>query len=337
MRKRLKKRFLLFGLLFIWIFFLQKNSFDAIRSRAIGFLTYPFSTSETDDGSAREAESISLRLENEEMRLFLQQKDWERSIPEGNVVPAKVIYRSPDTWNSTLWIDVGSDHNVIYGRSVIEKNSPILVGSSVVGAIEYVDKGRSKVRLVTDKSLPISVRVARGEPQAARAAQQAEQLMAFLMQSERGAGFADLPLLIEQLHLLNQDLHEENQKWMLAKGEIQGGATPLWRGTRQKLKGIGFNYDTPDVQGAARDLRSGSVVGTNKISPIPLIKVNDLLVTTGMDGIFPPGLQVAIVTHVFPLKEGSYSYQIEAVPAAGSLLDISSVFVLPPVSNHCGW
>ena len=70
----------------------------------------------------------------------------------------------------------------------------------------------------------------------------------------------------------------------MAKGELHGSSKPLWRGYSQVLKGIGFNYDYADAYGPARDLRTGK---TTANSPgISLLRVNDLLMTTGMDGIF---------------------------------------------------
>ena len=64
---------------------------------------------------------------------------------------------------------------------------------------------------------------------------------------------------------------------------------------------------------------------------IPLIQVHDLLVTTGIDGVFPPGLRVAEVKKVFPLSEGAYTYEIEAIPTAGNLNNLQHVFIIPPV------
>jgi cell shape-determining protein MreC len=52
--------------------------------------------------------------------------------------------------------------------------------------------------------------------------------------------------------------------------------------------------------------------------------------TTGLDGIFPPGFRVGIVSSVKTLKEGASSYEIEAVSTAGNLDLITHVFVLPP-------
>lgn len=64
---------------------------------------------------------------------------------------------------------------------------------------------------------------------------------------------------------------------------------------------------------------------------IPIICESDILVTTGMDGVFPPGLRVAEVTRIFPLREGAYTYEIEAVPVVGNLDTLQTVFIIPPV------
>jgi hypothetical protein len=98
------------------------------------------------------------------------------------------------------------------------------------------------------------------------------------------------------------------------------------------LHGIGFNYDFPDDEGPARELRSGLPINSaGDQQAIPILKVKDLLVTTGLDGVFPEGLHVAEVTHVHPLREGDYYYEIEAIPTAGNLNELSILYVMPPL------
>ncbi len=103
----------------------------------------------------------------------------------------------------------------------------------------------------------------------------------------------------------------------LAKGIVQGaGKGPL-------LKGAGFNYDFSDKEGGARELNAS------------LLLEGDLLVTTGMDGVFPQGLKVASVSKVYPLHEGAYTYEIEALPIAGNLERVQTVFIIPAlVPDH---
>jgi cell shape-determining protein MreC len=201
-------------------------------------------------------------------------------LPSTEVIAARVIYRSPATWNSSLWINVGRATN----EKVVRKNSPVLVGNHVVGVIDHVEEHQSRVRLITDSALTPSVRATR-----------------------------------EMLHL--------------AKGELYGSSKPLWRSHGTVLKGVGFNYDFPDEKGPSRDLRTGKPMN-QKGASVPLIMVNDVLVTTGMDGVFPPDLSVATVTKIAPLKEGDFAYEIEAIPTAPDLDNLSLLFVLPPIKPN---
>lgn len=201
-------------------------------------------------------------------------------------VPAQVIFRSSGAWSTVLWINVGEAHNDELGKQVISKNSPVVVGSDVVGVIDYVGKRQSRVRLITDPSLNPSVRAIR-----------------------------------------NVDGHS----WYLAKGELKGSNLSQYRTKAARLTGTGFNYDFPDHEGPARDLRSGAVLGdqSQDYPALAIILPNDLLITTGMDGVFPPGLSVAKVTKVKMLKEGDYFYDIEAEPCCKNLDQLMLVSVLP--------
>lgn len=201
-------------------------------------------------------------------------------------IAARVIFRSPNSWFSSFWINIGQEDNQ-YLTQPIGKNSPVLIGNSVIGVIDYVGKKQSRVRLITDSALNPSVRVLRRE---------------------------------------NESIH------YLAKGELRGAGKPLFRGNGNVLYGIGFNYDFSDDKGPSRDLRTGEPnENKEKAKTVPLLKLNDLLVTTGMDGVFPPDLNIARITKIYPLKEGDYYYELEAEPTSGKLDDISLVFVLPPI------
>lgn len=201
-------------------------------------------------------------------------------------VPAQVIFRSSGSWNTVMWINVGEQHNQQLGKQVIAKNSPVVVGTMVVGVIDYVGSKQSRVRLITDPSLTPSVRAVR---------------------------------------------EIDDKTWYLAKGELKGSSSPHYRTKANILEGTGFNYDFSDHEGPARDLRSGAVIGAESASypSLPIILTNDLLITTGMDGVFPPGLSVAKVSQVNMLREGDYFYDIEAVPCCGNLDHLSLVSVLP--------
>ncbi|HSX10517.1 MAG TPA: rod shape-determining protein MreC [Chlamydiales bacterium] len=109
----------------------------------------------------------------------------------------------------------------------------------------------------------------------------------------------------------------------LAKGEVHGSSAPFWRSRNPVLKGVGFNYDYADEEGGSRDLKG----------QVPLLKEGDSILTSGLDGVFPPGLRVGSISWVAPLKEGSYAYEIEVRPAAHNLNDLQTVFILPALSE----
>jgi len=247
-------------------------------------------------------------------------------------IPAKVIYRDPTSWSSFVWLGVGEKHNRSLQEPIIAKNSPVVMENVLVGVVEEVEEMQSKVRLITDASLTPSVRAIRGGKQDFVFFKHMEDLLQ-LLQTRK-----DLFSSIEEentfkafLQQLMNRLTPSEVSSYLAKGELQGCSHPLWRARGQKLKGVGFNYDFADEEGAARDLRTGEAISVNSPkNKQPLVQEGDLLVTTGWDGIFPEGLEVAIVSKVHCLKEGASSYALEAESLA-KLDDLGFVFVLPPV------
>lgn len=198
-------------------------------------------------------------------------------------IPARVVFRPVNAWNSSLWIDKGERDNLQLKRTVIAKNSPVVIGTSVVGVVDFVGERQSRVRLITDSNLNLAVRVKRGN-------------------------------------------------WLLAKGELIGKSESISRSHKTTLKGVGFNYDFADKEGPARDLRTGKPIEKNSLFPeMPLVQVNDELVTTGMDGVFPPNLKVGRVHKIAPLKEGDYAYDLEAESLLKDLNALMLVFILPPI------
>jgi rod shape-determining protein MreC len=249
-------------------------------------------------------------------------------------VPAKVIFRSPDSWNSSFWINVGTHTNESLGNATVAKNSPVLLGSAVIGVIDYVGKHQSRVRLITDSGLTPSIRTVRGNIQNKVFDEKIHNLIQLLKKTPHALDSPEQQQeLISHLESASKHLSGEGKTSYLAKGELYGSSKPLWRSQRHELKGIGFNYDFSDGEGPARDLRTGDPIGLDhEGASEPIVEVGDLLVTTGMDGVFPAGLLVAEVSKVHPLKEGDYFYELDAFPVAGNFDDISHVFVIPPVN-----
>jgi hypothetical protein len=95
-----------------------------------------------------------------------------------------------------------------------------------------------------------------------------------------------------------------------AKGEIQGSQTTLFRSRQPILHGKGFYEE---------------------------IKPGEILVTSGLDGVFPEGLAVAKVIGVFPMAEGASSYDLEATLAAGDLDHLKFLTVLPSLGVDEEW
>lgn len=251
-----------------------------------------------------------------------------------HAIPARVIFRSFDTWNSFLWINAGESNNKDLLDPVIAKNSPVVMGKAIIGIIDLVEEHQSRVRLISDNRLRPSVRASRGAEEDFLISEQIEKLFHQIHYKK------NLPLETEEQNRLSQillklknNLQPFKKTWYLAKGELQGSLFSAKLGQEISLKGIGFNYDFADEEGESRDLRSGKSTGQAPGGTIPILKINDILITTGMDGIFPPGFEVATVTHVGLLKEGDYFYDLEARPIAGPLEELSLVFVLPPVTN----
>jgi rod shape-determining protein MreC len=313
------KSYLLLGVTLFLLLNANRENVDAIRGRLISWISplwQAVAFAKESPHPQNEVELILLRAQLEEMRVYLAQKHW-RNI---SATPATVLFRDPNNWSRNIWISLGEQDN--RDQMCIAKNSPVLLGGSLIGVVEYVGQTQSRVRLITDAGLTVAVRAVRGE------AQNRELL-------------THLDLLIEQLHT-RPDLfssQEEQRRFLafltplqqrllpckeeqLAKGELHGSSAPLWKSSSPTLKGIGFNYDMPDAAGPARDLHTPG-----------LLKIGDLLVTSGLDGVFPAGIPTAIVTNIEPLKTGEHFYTVETKPTAGNLQDLNFVFVLPPLDS----
>lgn len=232
-------------------------------------------------------------------------------------VPAQVIFREPSSWNSVLWIDVGEEANRLHNRIVIGKHSPVIVGGALVGIVENIREHCSSVRLITESRLAISVQALRGGEQDRYALESIEGLASVL--EERENLFKDpnsrgvFLNALQELRKRFQTLSVEN---IVARGEIFGASQPLWRKRGNMLKGVGFF--NPSVLDMAT---------TSSQAPL---KPGDLLVTTGIDGVFPQGFRVGTVVAIAPMREGDSAYEIEAKAMIENWENLSEVSVLPP-------
>lgn len=347
MRRAVGYPFLLLGVfLFCWIH-LPKNIADGARSLAISVFGSKSSMAAPHEMARLQLENQSLRSQMEpvyDWLLFDQrladQFDFlkgveQRAFAERRVaqlrellkvqlssLPAQVIYRDPSSWSSSLWINVGEEHNVSLGRSVVAKNSPVLSDGALVGVVDYVGKKQARVRLITDSGLAPAVRVYRGSLQNRELARQIQGLSHQLEKREDlFATDLEKKQFLAQLESLKGKSGIFNEDGYLAKGEVRGSSAPFWRSRSPLLKGVGFNYDYPDEEGIHRDPK------------IPILKEGDLLVTSGLDGVFPSGIPLGNVTRVEPLREGAYAYEIVVRPLVTHLNDLETLFILPPVSE----
>lgn len=251
-------------------------------------------------------------------------------------LPARVIFRDPASWSSSLWLNVGKRNNEALGRTVVAKNSPVLVGTSLVGIVELVEETKCRIRLITDSGLVPSVRAVRGGAQNNHLLEHLEALLLSLqLRDDLFGSKEETDACLQSLLLLKSHLSLSSSPFYGAKGEVYGSGSPLWRSRSQVLKGVGFNYDYSDEEGPARDLRTGAALDANsKADAAPLIRTGDLLVTTGLDAVFPAGLDVALVSKIERLREGAVAYELEAKATAGNLDELTHVLVLPPLDLY---
>lgn len=230
-----------------------------------------------------------LELENKRLCDLLKR---EKNLTLEKGIMADVVYRDPSSWQGSLWINVGSKTS-----SIVQKNSPVMSGTHLIGVIDDVTTTSSRVRLITDALLHPSVRVLRGKASN-------EDLLERMDGLKNMLEVRDEKMAVEALDSVSQKLQQEGASLYLAKGELHGASHPLWRAIPNRLQGIGFNLDRADNKGPSRDLRTGLVWDDLDSLRLPLVEPGDLLVTTGMDGIFPADLKVAYVESVEPLEEG---------------------------------
>lgn len=111
----------------------------------------------------------SLELENHYLRQELQKAQKllhaREDIATYSPLPASVLARDPATWGHSLWINKGTKNSPPH---TIEKNSPVVIGRIALGIVEEVGDYRSRVRLLTDPKLALSVEVVQNNIPVAR-------------------------------------------------------------------------------------------------------------------------------------------------------------------------
>ncbi|WP_213358197.1 rod shape-determining protein MreC [Chlamydiifrater phoenicopteri] len=221
-------------------------------------------------------------------------------------IEAKIIFRDPTCWGSSLWINVGKNCSV-------QKQSPVVCGKVLLGIIDYVGERQSRVRVVSDVGMKPSVASAKSSMKSGSIQILADRLVASLeslpqscLEDEEKANFIRLITEFSRSICCEED-------GPVFRGILFGSGNPLWSNTVDVLHGDGFYCYSGDIDKER-------------------LSLGDVLVTTGMDGVFPPGLLVAEVTKIFPLKEGACTFSLEAKSLISGLERLSWVSILPPMS-----
>lgn len=238
-------------------------------------------------------------------------------------VVAPVVYRSHSAWMRSFWVAFGQQ-DARYPQ--IGLGSPVLYGPYLIGIVEFVGEKYSRVRLLTDERVVVAVRVLRKPDRDWELFVALEMVKRQLewkkeMQMPR---LEEEKRLEESLLQVQKALHSRGVALYLAKGELHGSSGNGWRRSSLLLKGRGFNDAFPGEEGRARRV---SIEGEKR--EIPLVAKGDLLVTSGLDGLFPKGIPVATVFSVDPVNPADAWQSLQARLCIESICDFSVVTLLP--------
>lgn len=234
---------------------------------------------------------------------------------------AKIIFKEPFSSSSYAWINLGELYNQKIGGKILAKNSPVVVGDVLVGIVEEVFLNYSKIRLITDPNLVVSVRALRGDQQLKNLDSKVMELLDCLELTDDFNWIYKEPLK-ETLGSLHEQLEKDGNDRFYAYGEIYGREYSPFLAFQNELIGDGFHLKVED-----RLFKVSSIKGGFKDV---IIKKGDLLVTTGLDGLFPKGLKVGIVTSVSPSQVGKIAQKIKARSIVENIHELQFVQVLPP-------
>lgn len=249
-----------------------------------------------------------------------------------------IFYERPPI--GALWIQTGSQtwQNQEFP---LEKFCPVLSNGSLLGYIEYIGEKSSRVLLIENPKIFTAVRVRRDIPHLNQLSDLGRRFQEALQQDPRNfslneASFKKCVKAVDAvLSILNKEMSEKETSTktplFLAYGYLKGSSLKD-QYTSDLLYGTGFSCDQEHENSSKRDLRTGK--RSLDDAKIAIIMPDDLLETTGLDGLFPQALPVATVTKVLPLAEGDAFYTIEAHPNHPKIESISSVTILPALPKE---
>lgn len=258
-----------------------------------------------------------------------------------------VIYQESPPYGTALWINIGKK-NVFQEQKTgesgitdstqfpLEKNCPVICQGTLVGCIDYVGDYASRVILLSDPKLAVSAQVKRSLDarkraeaiEAGLAFRKALQVYSQTANQKKSQSMEKALKAVDTIVLLleksTKDQTSTKDILFLAKGQLRGSKS------KEKpilIDGVGFTCDFEDIFSTKRDLRTGQAHPHDE--RIAIVKPGDILETTGLDGVFPRGLPVALVKEVLPLVEGATSYTIKASPLLHSFPSFEYLSVLP--------
>lgn len=246
-----------------------------------------------------------------------------------NITTAKVIKRSVENWADYFWIDKGSESDI-----PISIYSPIVQGLTCIGFVDSVEVNKSRVRLLTNPSCQVAVRTTRGAEAHLPAVFAVDYLLDFLALDDRiDPSTVDIEEFYFYLDHFKSLLTKDLDSRRLAKGEVRGIYDAKTSFQKPLLRGSGFNYVYADSHGPSIDLKLG-IKDESKWSGQHLVQLGDQVITSGLDGVFPPGLFVGKVVSIEPLKRGAFYYDLSVEPLFNPFEPISHVMVLQPRSDR---
>lgn len=97
-------------------------------------------------------------LDDQELRVLQsREKNLERLLDiQLKAIVARPLFRSLDQYSQGIWINAGKREGVV-------NHSPVIVGQTAIGMVDFVDDKQSKVRLINDPKMSVAVRLVRVE------------------------------------------------------------------------------------------------------------------------------------------------------------------------------
>ncbi len=102
--------------------------------------------------SSLETQLIQMQAQLQELQVLSSLLDFARSNPENQYIAASVIGRDPVPFLRYIQIDKGSDDGLRHGM-------PVVTQQGLVGRVDAVTAGASRVQLITDSNSSVNVRL----------------------------------------------------------------------------------------------------------------------------------------------------------------------------------